>query len=175
MEKRAQQRAPDCEALLEHAKERIEQVEARVEEVEKANTNANLAESRVKLAETRTELAETRAALAEARAQQAETTLLRVIQKGVDGAVPEAAKVNGVNGVNGEHEETPVAALSIRQREILRLIAEGQSTKQIAALLDISPKTVEYHRGKLMRAVGLHDIPSLVRLAVRAGLVPGES
>ncbi len=162
MEKRAQETDTDCETLLEHAKERIEHVEARVE---KANTSAELAESRVELAETRTELAEARAALAEVRARQAETALLRAMETETNSAAP------NVNGT----DETALNGLSSRQREILRLIAEGQNTKQIAGQLAISPKTVEYHRAKLMRVLHLHDIPSLVRLAIRAGLVTEES
>jgi DNA-binding CsgD family transcriptional regulator len=165
MEKRAQEKDKDCETLLEDAKDRIEQVEARVE---KANTSAELAESRVELAETRTELAETRAALAEVRARHAETALRRAIENGINGAVSETPKTNGAPDVD------PLAGVSGRQREILRLIAEGKNTKQIASQLELSPKTVEYHRAKLMRVTRLHDVPSLVRLAIRAGLVPEE-
>ena len=161
MDNRAQKRDTDCETLLEHAKERLEHVEA---QVDKATTSAELAERRVELAETRTELAEARAALAEVRARQAETAL-RVIG---NGGVPQTP-----NG-NGTRQAEPLARLSGRQREVLRLIAEGQNTKQIGACLNISPKTVEYHRAKLMRVLDVHDLPGLVRLAVRAGLVSEE-
>jgi DNA-binding NarL/FixJ family response regulator len=58
-----------------------------------------------------------------------------------------------------------------RQREILQLIAEGKSTKEIAALLDISVKTVETHRAHLMDRLNIHDVAGLVRYAIRAGLV----
>ncbi len=66
-------------------------------------------------------------------------------------------------------------ALTPRQREILRLIAEGRSTKQIAAQLGVSVKTVETHRALLMERLNIHDLAGLVRFAVRAGLVPLES
>jgi DNA-binding CsgD family transcriptional regulator len=68
----------------------------------------------------------------------------------------------------------PLERLTIRQREILQLIAEGQNTKQIGGILNVSPKTVEYHRMKLMAGLDLHDIPGLVRFAMRAGLIPPE-
>ena len=61
-----------------------------------------------------------------------------------------------------------------RQREILQLIAEGQNTKDIAEILKVSPKTIEYHRMKLMNCLNIHDIPGLVRFALRVGLIPQE-
>jgi DNA-binding NarL/FixJ family response regulator len=70
---------------------------------------------------------------------------------------------------------SPVQQLSARQREILQLIAEGQTTKAIALILKISAKTVEYHRMKLMQTLNIFDIPGLVRFALRAGLISQES
>jgi len=67
--------------------------------------------------------------------------------------------------------KSPLDHLSDRQREVLQLIAEGQNTKEIAAIMKVSPKTVEYHRKQLMDALNVHDIPGLVRFAVRTGLV----
>jgi DNA-binding NarL/FixJ family response regulator len=68
----------------------------------------------------------------------------------------------------------PLEKLNERQREVLQLIAEGQNTKEIAGILKVSPKTIEYHRKKLMDAVNVYDIPGLVRLALRTGLVMHE-
>lgn len=62
--------------------------------------------------------------------------------------------------------------LTPRQLEVLRLIAEGRSTKQIAGGLGISVKTVETHRAQLMERLGIRDVPGLVRYAMRTGLVP---
>jgi DNA-binding NarL/FixJ family response regulator len=59
----------------------------------------------------------------------------------------------------------------LRQREVLRLVAEGNSTKQVAARLGLSAKTVEGHRGAIMKRLGIRDLAGLVRFAVRAGLV----
>ena len=71
-------------------------------------------------------------------------------------------------------EAGPLDRLSPRQREILQLVAEGWSTKQVAGKLGLSPKTVEAHRTALMKRLGLHDITGLVRYAVRTGIVPPE-
>lgn len=64
-----------------------------------------------------------------------------------------------------------IERLTSRQREILQMIAEGHSTKDIAAILNISIKTVETHRAQLMERLDIHDVPGLVRFAIRAGLV----
>jgi DNA-binding NarL/FixJ family response regulator len=164
MKKRAQRTGTNGATQVKEAKDRIKQVEACIE---KAKTRVELAERRTELAETRTELAEVRTDLAETRAEQAEVALQRLIQTGIDST---AQSSNGLAS-----EPRPLDQLTSRQREILQRIAEGMNTKQIADALNLSPKTVEYHRAKLMRVLDVHDIPGLVRLAVRAGLVPVES
>lgn len=68
-------------------------------------------------------------------------------------------------------DEQPADALTPRQREVLQLIAEGQSTKEIARRLDLSIKTVETHRTQLMKQLDIHEIAGLVRFAIRTGLV----
>jgi DNA-binding NarL/FixJ family response regulator len=73
------------------------------------------------------------------------------------------------------HPRSPLEQLTERQREILQLIAEGQTTKAIALILKVSPKTVEYHRAQLMDRLKIHDIPGLVRFALRTGLISHES
>src|SRR6266403_4089781 len=70
--------------------------------------------------------------------------------------------------------KSPLEQLTARQREILQLIAEGQNTKAIGSLLNVSPKTVEYHRAQLMERLNIYDIPGLVRFALRSGLVAQE-
>lgn len=70
--------------------------------------------------------------------------------------------------------KSPLEQLSDRQREVLQLIAEGQNTKEIAVIMKVSPKTVEYHRKKMMETLNVHDIPRLVRFALRTGLVAEE-
>jgi DNA-binding NarL/FixJ family response regulator len=70
---------------------------------------------------------------------------------------------------------TPLERLTSRQREILQLLAEGQTTKAIASILKINDKTVEYHRAKLMTGLKIFDVPGLVRFAMRTGLISQES
>jgi DNA-binding NarL/FixJ family response regulator len=65
--------------------------------------------------------------------------------------------------------------LTPRQREILQLIAEGHSTKEIAHVLKISIKTVETHRSELMERLDIHDVAGLVRYAIRVGMVTSEN
>jgi DNA-binding NarL/FixJ family response regulator len=72
-------------------------------------------------------------------------------------------------------ESSPIEQLTARQREILQMIAEGKNTKEIAGVLDISVKTVEAHRLQLMARLNIHDIPGLVRYAIRSGLVSPET
>ena len=70
--------------------------------------------------------------------------------------------------------ENPLARLTPRQREILTLIAEGKNTKDIGRTLNISVKTVESHRAQLMERLDIHDVASLVRYAVKMGLIMVE-
>lgn len=162
-------------------KTRVEQAEARTEEAEarteQARTRAELAETRTEQAETRTEFAKTRTEQAEIRAEQAETTLQRVVHKEIDLCRQENAtrllEKLPLNEITDQ--KSRLRQLTSRQREVLRLLAEGQNTKQIAESLKVSPKTVEYHRMKLMAALAVHDVPGLVRFALRVGLIPPES
>lgn len=77
-------------------------------------------------------------------------------------------------GGEGRAAQKTLAELTPRQREVLTLIAEGYSTKDIANTLDISVKTVESHRLQLMERLNIHDIASLVRYAIKMGLVSVE-
>jgi DNA-binding NarL/FixJ family response regulator len=65
----------------------------------------------------------------------------------------------------------PFDRLTARQREVLQLIAEGATTKEIARKLDLSAKTVETHRTQLMAELDIHDIAGLVRYAIRMGII----
>jgi DNA-binding NarL/FixJ family response regulator len=70
-------------------------------------------------------------------------------------------------------EEAGWHKLSARQREVLQMIAEGRSTKEIGELLHISPKTVETHRAELMRRLDIFEVAGLTRYAIREGLIAG--
>lgn len=69
------------------------------------------------------------------------------------------------------NRELPVDPLSPRERQVLQLIGEGKSAKEAAKLLDISSKTVDTHRTRLMEKLGIHDAVGLVRYAIRRGLI----
>ena len=69
------------------------------------------------------------------------------------------------------HVTDPIDLLTSREREVLQLIAEGKTNKEIATSLNLSVYTVDAHRGRLMEKLNLHSINELVRLAVRYGLV----
>ena len=64
--------------------------------------------------------------------------------------------------------------LSEREQQVFRLVAEGNSTNQIAEVLSLSPKTVEKHRTNIMRKLGLKDRLELVKLAIKMGVIDTE-
>jgi len=71
--------------------------------------------------------------------------------------------------------EASADVLTARQREVLRLVAGGKSTKEIAYDLNLSVKTVETHRAQIMERLGIRDVAGLVRYALRTGLVPPDA
>jgi DNA-binding NarL/FixJ family response regulator len=71
-------------------------------------------------------------------------------------------------------EQSPLEKLTLRQREVLRLIARGQSMKEIAAALDLSPRTVETHKYDMMHALGFETTAELMQFAWRNGLSPDD-
>jgi DNA-binding NarL/FixJ family response regulator len=101
---------------------------------------------------------------------------IRAVARGerfLSSAVSEHVVAACINRV--DKERTSLERLSTRQREVLQLIAEGHTTKEIASKLDISPKTAESYRAELMRALEIHDIASLTRYAIRTGLVSSDT
>jgi DNA-binding NarL/FixJ family response regulator len=71
----------------------------------------------------------------------------------------------------GDSSPSGVAMLTDREREVLQLIAEGLSSKEIAGMLGVSLKTIDSHRSNLMQKLDIHKVSGLVRFAIRAGLV----
>jgi two-component system, NarL family, response regulator NreC len=69
------------------------------------------------------------------------------------------------------HVTNPVDLLSSREREVLQMLAEGKTNKEIAGILNLSVYTVDAHRGRIMEKLNLHSINELVRFAVRNGLI----
>ena len=98
---------------------------------------------------------------------------LQAVMRGETYLTPKISQdvVQGFLRESQDEEPGPLEGLTKRQREILQLIAEGRSTKEIAQILDVSAKTVETHRMRMMDRLGIHDVPGLVRFAIRAGIV----
>jgi DNA-binding NarL/FixJ family response regulator len=69
------------------------------------------------------------------------------------------------------HVTDPIDLLTSREREVLQMLAEGQTNKEIAAVLNLSVYTVEAHRGRIMEKLNVHSINELVRFALRNGLI----
>jgi len=107
----------------------------------------------------------------------APTELEQAIQTVIRGEVyisPETSQKALLEIGKGTTRQDLLATLSPRQREVLRLIAEGKTTKQIAHVLEISVKTVETHRAQLMERLKIHDVAGLVRYAILVGLIDVE-
>jgi DNA-binding NarL/FixJ family response regulator len=84
------------------------------------------------------------------------------LSPGASGAVVEAYL---------ENRHSPEPALTSRQRQVLQLVAEGKTTKEVASVLGVSVKTAESHRASLMEKLSIHETAGLVRYAIRIGLI----
>lgn len=73
-----------------------------------------------------------------------------------------------------QDEDDPLSALSPRERQIITMVVEGQSSARIGLELHLSPKTVATYRSRLMAKLGVHDVPGLVRLAIRYKLIDSD-
>jgi len=97
--------------------------------------------------------------------------LVQAIQQVLRGQVYLSPGISG-SVMAALHSKTQSAdPLTSRERQVLQLIAEGKSTKDVAALLGVSVKTAESHRSRLMQKLDIHETASLVRYAVKHGLV----
>jgi DNA-binding NarL/FixJ family response regulator len=97
---------------------------------------------------------------------------IRAVAQGETYLSPPVAKIT-ISAYSGRVNAEPcqLRKLSPRQKQVLQLIAEGKTTKQVAVELNISVKTVETHRMQLMDRLEIHDIAGLVRFAIKVGLV----
>ena len=77
----------------------------------------------------------------------------------------------GTNGSVSHGAKSMLSSLTTRQREVLQLIAEGRGTKEVATVLNIAVKTVEFHKFKIMQQLDLHSTVALTKLAIDEGLV----
>jgi two-component system, NarL family, response regulator NreC len=103
---------------------------------------------------------------------QAAKDLVRAIQEVLAGAVYlSAGMCNTVVEAYLSGTKAPADQLTLRERQVLQLVAEGRTTKQIAQLLGVGVRTAESHRTHLMDKLGIHDTAGLVRYAIREGLI----
>jgi DNA-binding NarL/FixJ family response regulator len=100
---------------------------------------------------------------------------LRSVMRGESWLSPAVSRQVVEGYVQRTGGETAPEVLTARQREVLRLVAGGKSTKEIAFLLNLSVKTVETHRAQIMDRLGIRDVAGLVRYALRTGLVPPDA
>jgi len=99
---------------------------------------------------------------------------LRSVMRGESWLSPAVSRQVVEGYVQRSGAEAAPDVLTARQREVLRLVAGGKSTKEIAFFLNLSVKTVETHRAQIMERLGIRDVPGLVRYALRTGLVPPD-
>ncbi|MDE2220889.1 MAG: response regulator transcription factor [Gammaproteobacteria bacterium] len=102
--------------------------------------------------------------------KQAANELVRAIQQVHGGQIYLSPGVSGAIAAAYGDARQPVA-LSVRERQVLQLIAEGKSTRVMAGLMGVSVKTIESHRARLMGKLDIHEIAGLVRYAIRQGLI----
>ena len=103
--------------------------------------------------------------------------LLRAIESVYDGDTffsPEIARAALDQLVSGGGKKQPFAQLTSREREVLVLIAEGQSNKEIASKLGIGVRTIETHRERIMRRLDIHSVAGLTKFAIANGMIPLE-
>ena len=112
--------------------------------------------------------------LKDAGAEELELAL-RAVARGETYLSPSVSKQVIAGYVRRTRMPGTLEALSPRQREVLQLIAEGHTTKEIAKTLGVGVKTVETHRTQLMKALDIHEVAGLVRYAIRVGLVSSAS
>lgn len=100
---------------------------------------------------------------------------LRSLSRGETYLSPAVSKGVLSDYVKRLRDDQPTGArLTPRQREVLQLVAEGLSSKEIARRLDLSIKTVDTHRGQVMKQLDIHEVAGLVRYAMRIGLVSAD-
>jgi DNA-binding NarL/FixJ family response regulator len=103
--------------------------------------------------------------------------LLHAIQSVYNGETffsPEIAQAALNQLVNNGGKKEPFAQLTTREREVLILIAQGRSNKEIANQLGIGVRTIETHRERIMRRLDIHSVAGLTKFAIANGLVPLE-
>ena len=99
------------------------------------------------------------------------TTAIREVLDGRSYVSPLIAEGMITHALNLEPGDSGLRALSPREREVLQLLAEGKSMKEVASVLDISPRTVEFHKYRVMELLGVKTNAELVQYAIKHGLI----
>jgi DNA-binding NarL/FixJ family response regulator len=99
------------------------------------------------------------------------TTAIREALQGRSYVSPLIAEGMLNHALNQEPGDAGLRELSAREREVLQLLAEGKSMKEVASVLDISPRTVEFHKYRVMELLGVKTNAELVQYAIRHGLI----
>jgi len=103
---------------------------------------------------------------------QATSDLIQAIREASKGAIYLSPSISrSIVDVYLGKTDLPPISLTPRERQVLQLVAEGKTTKEVAVLLEISVKTAESHRTRLMEKLDIHETAGLVRYAIRAGLI----
>lgn len=102
--------------------------------------------------------------------------VVRAIQDVVQGKRYFSANVadRAIEALTTTHATDPLASLSTREREIMKMVVEGQSSAVIGSTLHLAPSTVDTYRSRLMAKLGVGDVPALVRLAIRCKLIDSD-
>ncbi len=104
--------------------------------------------------------------------QQAATDLVGAIREVIQGSIYLSPSISAaVVKALMTHQDSQIELLTGRERQVLQLIAEGNTTKEIAALLHLSVKTAESHRSRIMSKLDMHNVASLVRYSIREGMI----
>jgi DNA-binding NarL/FixJ family response regulator len=100
------------------------------------------------------------------------TDAIRAVSRGNNYLSPRVSStiVEQLLDKKGARQKLSVDILSTRELEVLQLISEGKTSREIGQLLSISPKTVDNHKANIMKKLDVHDVPSLVRFAIKAGI-----
>jgi DNA-binding NarL/FixJ family response regulator len=100
------------------------------------------------------------------------TAAIRAALQGRRYVSPSIAETIADAGLRPELQNATFRELSPREREVLQLLAEGKSMKEVASILDISPRTVEFHKYRIMELLGVKTSAELVQYAIKHGLIP---
>ncbi|MDH5655548.1 MAG: response regulator transcription factor [Spirochaetia bacterium] len=104
--------------------------------------------------------------------EEAGDDLLKCIESVMNGKTYLSPRIESqLSGDSSSSKDSPFISLTNREREILKLIAEGKSSEEIAKILNISSRTVKVHRANMMKKLNVHKVADMVKYAIKAGMV----